>query len=119
MKAALLSGLVFPGLGHMILKYYLRGSVLVLGSVLALAVLVTVIVQRALGVLDQINAGTIAPDAESIAASVSASAAAGGSLIEQTALIVLGCCWLIGIVDAYRLGAMPKNGPAPVKDSAA
>jgi len=27
LKVLLLSGLVFPGIGHLVLKYYLRGSV--------------------------------------------------------------------------------------------
>jgi hypothetical protein len=40
-KAALLSGLIFPGIGHMVLKQYLRGSVLMFSALAAFSVIVT------------------------------------------------------------------------------
>jgi len=46
--AALLSGLIFPGIGHLVLKQYLRGSILVLFALVALSVIVTRIFQQAL-----------------------------------------------------------------------
>jgi len=108
-KAALLSGLIFPGIGHIVLKQYLRGSVLILFSLVALSVIVTRIYQRALIVVDRINSGDIPVDAGAIADMVSNSTSAADNLIENIALLVLAACWLIGIIDSYRLGVAQEK----------
>ena len=103
-KAALLSGLIFPGIGHIVLRQYLRGSVLMLFAVAALSVVVTRIYQRALTIVDRINSGDIPVDSGAIAEMVSNSTGGAESFIENIAVFVLGACWLIGIIDSYRLG---------------
>ena len=103
-KAALLSGLVFPGIGHMVLKQYLRGSALMISALIASSVIVTVVIQRALTIVDRINSGDIPVETEAIAEMVSNSTNGADSLIENISVIVLGACWLIGIIDSYRLG---------------
>ena len=103
-KAALLSGLVFPGIGHMVLKQYLRGSVLMISALTASSVIVTVVIQRALTIVDRINSGDIPVETGAIAEMVSNSTNGADSLIENISVIVLGACWLIGIIDSYRLG---------------
>ncbi len=103
-KAALLSGLVFPGIGHMVLKQYLRGSILMISALIALSVIVTVVIQRALTIVDRINSGDIPVETGAIAEMVSNSTTGADSLIENISVIVLGACWLIGIIDSYRLG---------------
>ncbi len=103
-KVALLSGLIFPGIGHMVLKQYLRGSVLMISALIASSVIVTVVIQRALTVVDHINSGDIPVETGAIAEMVSNSTNGADSLIENISVIVLGACWLIGIIDSYRLG---------------
>ncbi len=103
-KAALLSGLVFPGIGHMVLKQYLRGSALIISALIASSVIVTVVIQRALTIVDRINSGDIPVEAGAIAEIISNSTNGAGSLIENISVIVLVACWLIGIIDSYRLG---------------
>ena len=103
-KAALLSGLIFPGIGHIFLKQYFRGAVLVLFALVAMSVVITNIFQRALTIVDRINSGDIPADTGAITEMVSTSASGAGSPIDNIAVVVLGACWLIGIVDSYRLG---------------
>ncbi len=103
-KAALLSGLVFPGIGHMVLKKYLRGSALIISALIASSIIVTVVIQRALTIVDRINSGDIPVETGAIAEMVSNSTNGADSLIENISVIVLGACWLIGIIDSYRLG---------------
>ena len=103
-KAALLSGLIFPGIGHLVLKQYLRGSVLMLSALIASAIIVTAVFQRALTIVDRINSGEIPVDTGAIAEMVSNSTNGADSSIESISMIVLGACWLIGIIDSYRLG---------------
>ena len=108
-KAALLSGLVFPGIGHMVLKQYLRGSILMLSALVASSVIVTRVFQRALTIVDRINSGDIPIETSAIAEMVTNSTSGADSFIENTAVIVLGACWLIGIIDSYRLGGMQEK----------
>jgi hypothetical protein len=108
-KAALLSGLILPGIGHIALKQYLRGSALLLLSLAALSVIVTSIYQRALIIVDRINSGDIPVDTVAIADMVSNSTSGADSSIENFALVVLGACWLIGIIDSYRLGVAQEK----------
>ena len=108
-KAALLSGLIFPGVGHMVLKQYLRGSVLMLSALVAFSVIVTSVFQRALTIVDRINSGEIPVESGAIAEMVSNSTSAADGSIENTAVIVLVACWLIGIIDSYRLGVAQEK----------
>lgn len=109
-RAALLSGLIFPGIGHLALKRYLRASILIVLTLAALKVIVTSTYQRALTVVDRINQGDIPVDSRALEEMVANSAGSGaGSLIENVAVIVLVACWLVGIIDAYRLGAAQEK----------
>ncbi len=103
-KAALLSGLVFPGVGHMILKYYLRGALLLFFALVALVVLVDKAVQRAQSIVDRINSGEIPLEVGAISQAVADSASGADPLADNAPVIVLGACWLIGIIDSYRVG---------------
>jgi len=108
-KAALLSGLIFPGIGHIALKKYLRGSALMFFSLVALSVIITRIYQRALIIVDRINSGDIPVDTVAIADMVSNSTSSADSFTENFAVVVLGACWLIGIIDSYRLGVAQEK----------
>ena len=101
-KATLLSALLFPGIGHLVLRSYRRGVVLVLVAGSALAVVVTITMQKALAIVERINSGEIAADMSSISAHLAADSE--GGTVASTALSVLMVCWLIGIADSWRLG---------------
>jgi hypothetical protein len=117
-QAALLSGLIFPGIGHMVLKQYLRGSVLMIFALIASSVIVTAAIQRALTIVDRIIGGEIPVETGAITALVSKSASGADSSSVNVSVILLGVCWLIGIIDSYRLGIsqekqnirMPSHG---------
>lgn len=100
-RAALLSGLVFPGIGQLYLKRRWRGVVLAGLALLALGTVVTVAVERALAIVDRILSGEIPVDAATISALVTASDDAD-SLTVSVAGSLLVACWLLGILDALR-----------------
>ena len=108
-KAALLSGLIFPGIGHLVLIQYLRGSILILFTLIALSVIVTVAVRRALSIVDSINGCEILVESGTITELVSSSIRSADNLIVNISLIVVAACWVIGIIDAYRLGMTQEN----------
>ena len=103
-KVALFSGLVFPGLGHLILKQYLRGSILMLSGLIALSVIVAIAVNRALAVVERIDSGEIALETGAITELASSSVSGADSATANIAFAVLFACWLFGIFDSYRLG---------------
>jgi len=108
-QSALLSGLVFPGIGHLLLKHYLRGSILVITALTAATVIVTVAVKQALAIIDQISLDELPVDAEGMLVLASHSTSGSASAIVNMSVIVLGLCWLFGIVDSYKLGAKQEQ----------
>ena len=78
-------------------------------ALVALSVIVAGIYQRALTIVDRINSDDILVDTGAIAEMVSNSTSGADSFIENIALIVLGACWLIGIIDSYRLGVAQEK----------
>lgn len=104
-KSALLSGLVFPGIGHLLLKDYRRGSTLIVIALTATSVIVAVVVRQALAIIDQISLDDLPIDAESVVAMASNTTSDSASVIVNLSAIVLGLCWLFGIIDSYKLGA--------------
>ncbi len=108
-KAALLSGLVFPGVGHMVLKKYLRGSVLMLSALVALSVIVTKTIKQALTIVDRINSGEIPVDAGAITELASIPTGDTDASILNIAALVIGAVWIIAVVDSYRLGIIQEK----------
>jgi hypothetical protein len=88
----------------MALKQYLRGSILMISALIASSVIVTVAFQRALTIVDSIKSGEIPVETGAIAELVSNSTSGADSSIVNFSVIVFGACWLIGIIDSYRLG---------------
>ena len=78
-------------------------------ALVALSVIVTRTYQRALTIVDRINSGDIPVDTGAIAEMVSNSTSGADSFIENIAVVVLGACWLIGIIDSYRLGVAQEK----------
>jgi hypothetical protein len=109
MKAALLSGLIFPGIGHIVIKQYLRGSVLLLSALVALSVVATKAIQQTLTIVDRINSGEVPVEAgaNTELAAISSSGADGS--IMSFAGLVFSVVWIIGIVDSYRLGIIQEK----------
>jgi hypothetical protein len=102
-KAALLSGLVFPGVGHLYLRRYLRGALLAAAAAALSYFIISVAVDSAFDIAGKIQSGDVPLNAESISAlaSKASQATENSTDIATTALFVL---WLIGIVDSYREG---------------
>ena len=104
LKGALLSGVVFPGLGQVILKHYKRGAVLMLAVSASLLVILIKAVQQAFAILEKIQSEGGAIDMSTIWNAATQASTTSGSLTFKIALLLLMLCWMIGVVDAYRIG---------------
>ena len=88
----------------MVLKRYLRGSILIILALGALSVMVTVATRLALATVDRIESGEIPAGMSNLTEIASASVSNADSQITNIAMVVLIVCWLFGIIDSYRLG---------------
>ena len=109
-KAVLLSGLVFPGIGHFVLKQYVRGSILMLVALVAMSAIVRILFQQVQAIVDRVVSGEIPLETGVISELVANSSNDSDSLIPSISVIVFFACWLIGIIDSYRVGMALEKG---------
>jgi hypothetical protein len=108
-KAALLSGLVFPGLGYFVLKRPLRAVVVMALSVACLVYLVDQALQQAATVMDKITSGEVAPDVVAVQQLLASSSAGSDTTLSTLASFLLLACWLYSIIDGYRIGSREEQ----------
>jgi hypothetical protein len=101
-KAALISALIFPGLGHLALRKGKRGLLFLLPTALAVIYLLRSVLQLMDQLMGEINSGALGLDPIAIMERVHAS----GIDNPATNLASLVCivCWAGSIVDALWLG---------------
>jgi len=102
-KAALISGLVFPGLGHIYLKKYLVGGVLLFVAGVSVYSLSVTAIDTAVSVAKEIEAGEVSIDEDAIGRLIEQKSQ-GSAKAMNLSLVVLMLSWAIGIVDSYRAG---------------
>jgi hypothetical protein len=104
-KAALLSMLIFPGVGHFYLKKYVLGLLLSIGAATATYFIVSSAVQTALEVVVKIEGGSIPLEVGTITELVSQQSHAS-EYSTNIAMIALFTFWIIGMLDSFRVGHM-------------
>ena len=116
-KAVLLSALIFPGAGHVFLKKYLSGGLLIGTSLIAIGYIFTKTTEKALNIIEEIQNGNIPLDFAAITELVSKQSTATDNQLFSIATTIFIICWLIGIVDSYRFSyRRNKNDAVLVKD---
>lgn len=109
-KAALLSAFVLPGAGHIYLKKYIPGVVLVCGSLGSIYYLTSKTVEKGLRIAEIIRSGDVQLDISAITELVSTQATGNETQLINIASAILIISWLIGIVDSYRVGRSQDCG---------
>jgi TM2 domain-containing membrane protein YozV len=104
LKGALLSGLVFPGYGQFVMKHYIRGIALMLMCLTGLVLIGVKVRQQISIVFEKIEYGDGAIDMSEILNAVNLADTTSGDVIYRFASLLLLFCWIIGIIDAYRIG---------------
>ena len=108
-KATLISAFVLPGAGHLYLKSYFTAAALVTTAFLALYVLVSNTVERALLISDKIIVGEVPPDLVAITEMASNQSMGGDAQLIEWATMGLITAWLAGIADSYRVGRQQEK----------
>jgi hypothetical protein len=110
MKSALLSAFVFPGLGQLVLKSYVRGVAFAAITLACLAAIVGKAVQQAQTVLDRVQTGGGTIDIDTISKAANEAVTGMDSGIVHAASLLLVLCWVLSAVDGYRIGRKADEG---------
>jgi len=105
-KAVLLSILVFPGSGHLLLKKYQTGISLIISSAIALAILINNVMQRTIKILNTI------PPEEILKLDVmelSGRLTQTDTLQIQISTGILMLLWIFSIADSYRISSRKQK----------
>ena len=104
-KAALLSALIFPGVGQISLGYKKRGW-LIIGFIAALFFfIINAIMKIAQEVINEMQKNGTAMDVETISKTTSDLVGYSDNMFLNMLLILLIVTWVVSIFDAYRLGS--------------
>lgn len=98
-KAALMSALLFPGLGHFALK---RGCLFLVPCALAVLYVLRHVLALVSTLSDQVAAGTLPLDVQVLSDRVDAAVNALPGM--NVALVICVVCWAGSIADAFWLG---------------
>lgn len=101
-KAALVSALIFPGLGHLVLKRPLRGCLFIVPALLAIGFLLRTTLELANQLVDEISSGKLAIDPFRIIERIHATGVDNPATNAASLVILL--CWVGSVADAYWLG---------------
>ncbi len=104
-KAAIYSGLVFPGAGYFVVKKAIHGSISFLITFAGLAVVVIEAFHKAQVIAEKIVVGAIPVDIGLIRERILETPGAFSPEVVSSVTIMIGLVWLVGIVDSYRIGA--------------
>lgn len=101
-KAALISALVFPGLGHLVLRRGARGLLFIVPTLLAGGYLLRATLALAGKLIDEVNSGRLPPDPLLVLERVHNSGI-DNPLTNGAALVCI-VCWIGSVADALWLG---------------
>ncbi|CAN5375378.1 hypothetical protein BH11PSE11_BH11PSE11_32210 [soil metagenome] len=102
-KAALLSALVSPGLGHFALKRVARGMLFFVPTALAFTYILKNLLYATFQVAERIPSGAVPPDLDTITKLATGIVADAKGL--DFAIWIMGICWVLSIVDSFWLGS--------------
>ena len=106
MKTVLLSAAIFPGAGHFYLKNYILGVLFsVIASVCSYLIIVN-LATRILAVFEKVINGEMAPDFLLMMQFMLKQPEDPGTRLSPYVWIVLIVCWLIAILDSYRISRL-------------
>ena len=99
-----MSGLLFPGLGQVVLRRYRRGMAFIFTVSIILLVIVVKAVQQAFTILEKIEAEGGVISMNTITNAVIQASTPSESLTFKILLLLLILIWVMAVIDGYRVG---------------
>jgi hypothetical protein len=104
MKAALLSALVYPGVGQLFYHAYRRAVFFILIFTITAYFYIEEAVSKYQPLIDKVKSGELALNGQALANEISKNPILLDPKLVSLLTYILLICWLVGIVDAYRIG---------------
>ncbi len=102
-KAAILSAFVFPGVGHISLKHYISGGIIIAIAAVATIIILSNIMGLAWDIAHQIESGEMTFDLLAITEMVREASYNGSTTVSLATTALIGS-WLVSVIDSYRIG---------------
>ncbi len=106
MKAALYSGLLFPGAGYFVVQKKLRGSVALLVTIAGLSIIIIESIHKAQIIAEKIVSGAIQLDVKVLRQQILETPGIFNPDLLSGVYFIIGLVWFVGIVDCYRIGGI-------------
>ncbi len=104
LKAGLLSAVLGAGAGHLYLKRYRRGVILIMSTLSALVVIATQAIKQAQVIFEKITPESGNLTFDEIAGLVEKTSTNEELFLTNMATMVIMMVWTFGIFDAYKIG---------------
>ncbi|MFB1000770.1 MAG: hypothetical protein QMC13_11190 [Colwellia sp.] len=104
MKAALLSALVYPGIGQLFYQAYRRAVFFMVMFSMTAYFYIEEVVSKYQPLIDKVKSGELALNAQALAYEMSKHPITLDPQLVRSLTYILLISWLVGIVDAYRIG---------------
>jgi hypothetical protein len=104
MKAALLSALVYPGVGQLIYRAYWRAIGLAAVFSVAVYYYVEEVVSKYQPLIDKVKSGKVALNGQALVDEIAKNPIILDPELVSILTYILVISWLVGTIDAYRLG---------------
>lgn len=88
---------------------------LVVVSIACITILLSIALEKAQQISDKILSGEIPLDVTRITEEITNHAAAGGTQWADISTYLLLFCWLVGIVDSYRIGRSQEKADSSIE----
>ena len=104
MKCALLSALIFPGVGQISIGHKKRGWFIIFVSGILLYMMISEIIRQASSLVEKMQKSGVALDYEFISNKTSELVSFSDNSSLNTLLVLLIISWIASVIDAYILG---------------
>lgn len=103
-KGAFWSGLIFPGMGQIVLKHYVRGTIIILVVSISMIIIIAEAVEQALTTLEKLRLEGSAISMSVITRVVTEIATIFQNPTHQYLILMILSFWVISNIDAYLIG---------------
>ena len=112
-KAVVISALVFPGAGHLVLGAFKRGTLFILLTLVCVILLMRVIIPVAIGIVADVANPGATPDVFTVNTLLRERLQDEGGRQFTAPLIALIVVWLVAALDVMQLGRQQERSEPP------
>jgi hypothetical protein len=114
LKGILFSALIFPGAGQVILARYRRGAMFFGVAFVSGILFLTAVVRQAVVKLQSVVAQGGVVDVSKVMEILTEASTYASSVFLKLSFLILVCCWLFSIIDAWRIGKELDQKPSDI-----